>query len=623
MTKKVAAFSMIGVTLTLWLVSLTITEEVTRQPVDDSLRAVETGLLVGYSDRHDSHAYRGIAFAKPPVGDLRWKAPRSPEPWTGTHKALTDGDSCVQFWGVIAGVEKGNDGQVVGSEDCLYLNVWAPKMTPQEVEQQSQKLPVMVWIHGGGNVEGTASTYAGHHLAGSQKVIVVALNYRLGVMGWFAHPALRSTAESELDASGNFGTLDIIHGLKWVKNNISAFGGDPDNVTIFGESAGGQNVFSMLGSELAAGLFHRAIAQSGILLTTPKDLAENFIDDESAGLGFSSREVVNHLLIGDGQANDRAAAKSLQQSMSDAEITELLRSRTTEQIFEPMVGVSLKVLEGNTPQLLRDGLVLPKQHLLERFTDTQLYNAVPVMLGSNRDESKIFMSDDPLHVTNRLGVLPKIIDQDVYDRQSSYMSNQWKAFGVDEPARVLRQSQGESVFAYRFDWDEAPSGWLFDIQKLIGASHGLEIDFVFGDFESALPTEALYDDENAPGRHQLSQSMMEYWAEFAYRGSPGGGVSGKNTLWQPWGSSEGDFIVMDTPSGGGIRMSSDTLSNRKIKNQLQMDESIPSQQEHCRLYVLLFANRYQNINLWNSDEYGALGSEGCAKYPKDVFPLLY
>lgn len=621
MMKKIAILTAIGVLLSALYLFASMPEHVARLQASGSERRIDTGLLVGYSDRNDTHAWRGIPYAKAPVGDLRWKAPRSPEPWNGTREALADGSPCVQFWSFISGMENGVEGQLLGSEDCLYLNVWAPQMTQEEATQQSKKLPVMMWIPGGGNIFGTASTYAAHHLAGSQKVIVVALNYRLGVLGWFGHPALRSIAESLPDASGNFGTLDIIQGLTWVKNNISAFGGDPDNVTIFGESAGGQNVFSLIGSEPASGLFHRAIVQSGYMTTTPRSAAENFIDDESPGLALSSREIINHLLIFDGQAPDRATAKSLQQGMSGAEIVKLLSSRTKEQLFAYPGTLAPGQIDYQTPMLLRDGFVLPKQHLLQRFTNTELYNSVPVMLGSNLDESKLIMAEDPQHVTNLLGLIPQIIDEEAYDRQAAYQSQQWKAYAVDEPASVLHQSQGNNVFAYRFDWDEAPSGWLLDFQKLLGAAHGVEIDFVFGDFESGFPFDMLYDDQNAPGRNKLSQSMMDYWGEFAYRGRPGTGVSGKNNLWLPWGSTEGDFNVLDTHSGGGIRMSRESLDNKKIKQQLVSDTSIESQEELCRLYVLLFANPEQNVNLWNSEEYENLGAQGCANYPRNEISM--
>ena len=237
-----------------------------------SLRDTQAGQVLGFADTYNTQAWLDIPYAAAPVGELRWRAPQAAEAWTGVRNALQYGATCTQFSGILSGQE-GDDGDLVGNEDCLSLNVWSPRLAPNELA--NKKLPVMFWIHGGGNDSGTANIYQAHHLAGSKDVIVVLINYRLGLMGWFSHDAIRANANNFEDASGNFGTLDIIAALGWVKNNISAFGGDPDNVTIFGESAGGRNVFSLLASPLAKGLFHRAISQSGTADTTLLTLAEN------------------------------------------------------------------------------------------------------------------------------------------------------------------------------------------------------------------------------------------------------------------------------------------------------------------------------------------------------------
>jgi para-nitrobenzyl esterase len=201
---------------------------------------------------------------------LRWRAPLAAAPWTGTRTATAMGSPCIQFWGPISGL-KGHEGDVVGAEDCLYLNIWAPAAA--STPAADERLPVMVWIHGGGNTIGTGNTYNGSHLAGSQKVVVVTINYRLGVLGWLSHPALREGAANAADASGNYGVLDMIEALRWVQKNIAAFGGDPANVTVFGESAGGHDVFALLASPLAKGLFQRAIVQSGSLRTSSRTWA--------------------------------------------------------------------------------------------------------------------------------------------------------------------------------------------------------------------------------------------------------------------------------------------------------------------------------------------------------------
>ena len=268
-----------------------------------ALRHPAAGDVIGFADKHDSFAWLGVPFAQPPVGDLRWRAPRPLSHWHNARAALKISPPCLQLNGFAVFDKHATS----GSEDCLYLNIWTPRMTADEVAQAH--LPVMAWIHGGGNTMGFAEATPGSHLAGTQKVIVVSLQYRLGVFGWFSLPALRNAAAVPADASSNFGLLDLIAGLQWIHDNIAAFGGDPGNVTIFGESAGGHDVMALLASPPAKGLFQRAIAESGSVHATPRPEAENYIDDAQPGLPVSAREFVNQLLIADG-AKDRAVAKT-------------------------------------------------------------------------------------------------------------------------------------------------------------------------------------------------------------------------------------------------------------------------------------------------------------------------
>ncbi|MCP4757192.1 MAG: carboxylesterase family protein, partial [Proteobacteria bacterium] len=215
---------------------------------DPTARTTTHGIVSGKKGSNDTWVWRGIPFAKPPLGELRWKAPRDPEPWEGVKKTVAFSKMCPQSGGLEGGLDK-------SSEDCLYLNIWRPRSNERD-------LPVYFWIHGGGNTEGSGIKFKGGNLSRKANMVVATVNYRLGPLGWFAHPALRNGANA-LDDSGNYGTLDLIKSLEWVRDNISAFGGDPSSVTIAGESAGGWNVQSLLISPLAAGLFHGAVSQSG------------------------------------------------------------------------------------------------------------------------------------------------------------------------------------------------------------------------------------------------------------------------------------------------------------------------------------------------------------------------
>ena len=237
------------------------------------------GLLEGEASADGAvRAYKGVPFAAPPVGALRWQAPQPPAPWSGVRKAVKFGARCEQ--GPIFGDMIFRDEP---SEDCLYLNVWTPAAKPDD------RLPVMVWIHGGGFQAGSASEprQDGERLA-RKGVVVLTVNYRLGVFGFFAHPEL--TAESPHKASGNYGLLDLVAALRWVQANVAAFGGDPRNVTIFGESAGSFAVSALMASPLAQGLFHRAIGESGAFFTTgPQPLApRSLAASEEQGRKFAT-----------------------------------------------------------------------------------------------------------------------------------------------------------------------------------------------------------------------------------------------------------------------------------------------------------------------------------------------
>ncbi|MCB1694514.1 MAG: carboxylesterase family protein, partial [Pseudomonadales bacterium] len=202
-----------------------------------------TGDVVGFVDRFGARAWLGLPYAQPPVGDLRWRAPQPPRREAGLREALLAGNACPQKPSLLT---TDTEAAVTGSEDCLTLNIWSP---PNAVN-----LPVMFWIHGGGNTIGHGAGYNGAYLATERKVVVVTINYRLGLFGWFRHPAL--ARGDALDDSGNYGTLDMIAALNWVRDNIGQFGGDAGNVTVFGESAGAKDTLSMMASPLAKGLFH-------------------------------------------------------------------------------------------------------------------------------------------------------------------------------------------------------------------------------------------------------------------------------------------------------------------------------------------------------------------------------
>lgn len=522
-------------------------------------RQTAQGTLVGFVEQQGTMAWLGVPYAQPPVGALRWKAPRPPASWQGTREATRYGGLCPQLNGMLAGGV--SDADVAGSEDCLTLNVVTPPFTPEQAAQE--KRPVMVWIHGGGNTIGTSNVYGlMRNLALRHGVVVVSVNYRLGVLGWFHHPALVDPGASPEDNSGNFGTLDLIEGLKWVSANIAAFGGDPSNVTVFGESAGGFNVFSLLASPLARGLFHRAISQSGMPGSVELSAAKGFVDDvgPAKGVEGSSGEVLIAQLIADGKAADRVQAKQRLATMSAADIATFLRGRTAEQLLSPFKAGAPGFGMYRAPALLRDGHVLPSGTVLESLAQRP---PVPVLLGTNRDEFKLFMLGNPKYVTRFIGLFVR--DQAVYDRDSKYVSDLWRAVGSDAPAKALKQA-GSPVFAYRFDWDEEPAYFLANLEKLLGAAHGLEIGFVFDDEAGEFDPFRVNSKDNEAGRIPLARAMSSYWVQFARTGNPGRGVDGTLPEWSDFG--DGQVMLLDSTAGGGLRLQPGVVTVDEIEQRL-------------------------------------------------------
>lgn len=577
-----------------------------------SLRQTAQGAVVGFTGEYGSHVWLGVPYAAPPVGGLRWRAPRRPEAWKGTREALRFGPPCTQYASPLGGVSSTRPGTPVGSEDCLYLNIYAPPFAPDAVPRGDGRLPVMLWIHGGGNTIGEGGFYNGGNLAVTGDVIVVTLNYRLGPFGWLYHPALAAVAADEHDASGNFGTLDLIRALLWVRENISAFGGDPGNVTIFGESAGGQNVYSLLVSPAAAGLFHRAIVQSGGFWFDTPEAAADPTTAEKPGRRNSSSEVLARLLVADGVAADRTAAAAQLDSMSAAEVAAYLRGKSSTELlsaYEPWESGMIDM-----PKVFRDGSVLPRQEPRSLLAQGR-YHQVPVMIGTTRDENKLFMFGDPAHVRRILWIFWRLRDERTYNLTAEYLARWWKADGADEPAAAMRAVQGPSVYVYRFDWDEEPTILGADLSIMLGAAHGLEIPFVFGHFDLGPLGNRIFTAENEPGRKELSAKMMSYWAAFAHDGRPGRGRGGELLEWQPWDDSSPQaprFIILDTQSSGGTRMSSESLTRAKVLAEVDTDPRLSAPRDRCAVLRALTAS---SRGLEKS-EY----SRRCPQYAFEAYP---
>lgn len=590
MTRRSSASS---ASLTLLAVALAWAAGCSREPVpappsldESSHRAPPAGELVGFTGAYGSHVWLGIPFAAPPAGERRWRAPEPIASWEGVRQALEFGSPCPQLASPFGGIVDQEPGSFGGREDCLYLNVYAPRLGESAVPRGEDRLPVMVWIHGGGNVIGHAGFYDGGNLAQRQKVVVVTLNYRLGPLGWFRHAALRSTASDAREASGNFATLDQILALEWVQKNIAAFGGDPDNVTIFGESAGGRNVLALLLSPLAEGLFHRAIAQSGSARELLVGSAERWSDAPEPGHRNSSNEVIARLLIAEGQARDRSGARTLLGQMTQAEIARLLRATSPSAL---LAVYEKEEHEGliDVPNVFGDGVVVSAEHPLERFATPGGFNRVPIMLGTNKDEQKTFMFANPRHVRRWLFLFPRLRDEASYNAAARALSATWKLVGADAPAEAICRSGWPQVYVYRWDWDEEPAILGADLSVMLGAGHGVEIPFVFGHYKLSPRADAFFTTENEPGREELSSRMMSYWTEFARSGRPGRGRKGELPEWTAWAAGPGEaprLMVLDTEAGGGVRMSSERVTAESVIARVEAEPRLGSGEARCRVY---------------------------------------
>ena len=522
----------------------------------NTLRIATTSGIAQGTLKQDVISWEDIPYAIPPVGDLRWKAPR---PLIATDLVIQsqDENGCLQEASVYAGI-KGEG--IVGQEDCLYLDVKAP------VNNFNRRLPVMFWIHGGGNTSGIKDYYDFSELIRRHQVLVVTINYRLGPLGWFTHPAIQGLQDG-LDKTSNFGTLDIIEALKWVKNNIQNFGGDPDNITIFGESAGGHNVLSLLASPLADGLFHKAISQSGYI--TSFTLEEAYGSDQKVvpGNKLASDKVLSTYDLS-GYGSIKKLFHSNPQRYGE-DYQRYLRSINGKALLETYKQISKDTYD-RLPILTRDGIVVHIDGVSAGLAAAKKKNNIPVIAGSNKDELSLWLATnryfvDASYPFTKLVPFPKIKlkRDDLYKLWVKTRSQGWKLRGVDEPLMDLEKSGNNSLYAYRFDWDDQTSSYFADFPNLIGSAHGIEISFITGDFKFGPIGRYVYPKGEL--RNQMQETMMNAWASFAKTGVP---KTGKGFDWEKFDSKNRKFLKLD--SDKYLSMDKDMLSLEFILGNLRL-----------------------------------------------------
>ncbi len=486
------------------------------------------GLVLGISDK-GTWCWKGIPYGIPPLGELRWKAPLDPIPWLGTRKTTRFGNSAAQVMPIMG---------PTGSEDCLYLNIWRPKSSETE-------LPVYLYIHGGGNSIGSSNTpsYYGNTVAEKSNLLYVSVNYRLGAMGWFKHPAVTGSGSPE-DQSGNYGTLDLVKALEWVRDNIRAFGGNPNNVTIAGESGGAFNVLSLLVSPSAKGLFHRAIVESGMMSVCS-------IEEAIA----QSERLLVALLISERKVANKEEAEKYISEMQEDEINAYLRSKSAFKITKNIPTMVLGMAQWRS--IIADGAVIPAEGY-SVFSSGEWVNMVPVIIGCTKDEMKLFdsfMEDFPLN-----------------SRIWDYQSMLWRANGVNKPAAEMTSKSNVPVYAYRFDWGSPDEKGVSVLPKNkgqeLGAFHGAELPFFLGTSGSdfAFLIGKTHTKDNQIGREKLKDLCMSYLANFARAGNPNN-IDLPN--WPAWDNTEGkDKVLILDADFKELRLS---YSSEKITVQDVLD----------------------------------------------------
>jgi len=509
-----------------------------------------------------TYAWKGIPYAKPPVGTLRWQPPQEPDAWSTARTTTAFGNACSQY-GRIYGPGANNRydetigttlNQAVGSEDCLYLNVWRPAGV-------DTNLPVIVFFHGGSNVSGYTADpmYDGAALAKAANAIVVTPNFRLGILGFLSVAQLK-TGDAQTD-SGNFTMLDSTKALQFVRTNAKAFGGNPDNVTIVGQSAGAINVWALQTSPLMTSattkLFHRTMPMSGgISLAT--NLPAGSIPTLSPASTYQAQgaALVQNLLIADGLATDAASAQAYIASHTNAQIADYLRGKSPAQLFSVLLTkLALAGLSGSGP--IPDGTVVAADPIAA--INAGNYVKVPTLASNTRDEGKLFPSFLPL--VGGSGNARIVTDAQLFANHFSYKPNaapqttveQWiaasylpvnapttgftaradqlnKVFFLASRDNVLNalKSKQDNVWYYRFDWDEQPAPW----NDIYGAVHVVDLPFLFGNFGPSLFANVWFTDANRPGRQDLSATMMQTVAAFARTGDPNNLSLGVN--WPAW-----------------------------------------------------------------------------------------
>lgn len=537
------------------------TKKVTVNVQSELLRTTSKGSVMGIEEEGGKAlTWYGIPYGASTGGMNRWKAPQPVEPWSGTRSAVTPREAAAQ----------GGDGtNYTGTEDCLYVNVHRPN-------NGQNNLPVMVFVHGGGNAGGSAND-SFSSMVPTSNAIVVSVEYRVGAFGFLSHEALRTGTDEE--NSGNFALLDIKAALSWVRDEIANFGGNPGNVTLSGFSAGARNVMLCMISPRMSGLFHKVIAFSGGFTTCTNEDGQKSVNEKLAAI-----------LVSRGNFANKSSALTYIEHASNAEIRDLFYSLTTAEVAGMYRSTSLKL--DKFPQCFNDGVVVPKEGA--SVIANGMYNRVPMILGTDASEFSNYAWNGNLtsELDDVAGITSSSQMINLVANGVKYGSMLQSGFYLEKPASLFVQDAAHpDIYAYRFKWGTNPDVTDGFYSKFVGAFHGSSKEFLRGIYKNSFKDYSpnAISSDNRAGRVELTSVMQKYIGNFLANGNPNGADL---TNWGTWNNVPGVPKVMSFDANKTksiVQMSGEYYDEMSTFAQMRAGLS---KSEYNILVNSLFANRF-------------------------------
>nr|WP_279097925.1 carboxylesterase family protein [Aerococcus urinaeequi] len=502
------------------------------------IRETQFGSVMGYEE-DEALIWQGIPYGGDTSGENRWQAPTDPQPWSETLDATQAG---------VVALQAGADG-VTGSEDALNLDIYRPN-------NETEDLPVLVYIHGGNNQTGQAQEISGKSFVSSQDAIVVSVNYRLGPLGFNPLPALKTGSDEE--NSGNYAMLDLAKSLDWIRANIGEFGGDSNNITVSGFSAGGRDVMAMLISPIFEGKFDKAISFSGGMTIADEEKSQDIF-----------AESIAPLVVEDGVKNDEDQAKKWLLT-SDEEVKDYLYNLDGIRLVGLMsnAGIRMDVF----PHLYNDGTVIPTEGF-----DTETYNSVPLIMLTGEQEFSLFSRFDP-YFAEAVSDGSIDTDQDIsgqYDFVNKYGGQLYSLFNLEDSAIKMTSNYNAPIYGMEILFGENPD-YISEEMAKIGSFHGVFVPLLDTDSESY--AELVTDSYESQGAKELSVMFQNYIYEFISSGNPNGENLTEWTEWQK--DADENILFLDADDSVAIaKMGKKEFDYASVLAAIENDRSITEEQK--------------------------------------------